>query len=123
LDVDGDDGLGQAREQPRFDQGRLATTARSEDVAHPEGLVRVHLFDADLPEVDGFGEPVATTGTGEQFEEEVGGVLVVGPKALGDDHDGLLSDLAFIHSDRQRTSEFLTALPRDIGAVSTGFPY
>ena len=71
LDVDGDDRLGQAREQTGFDEGRLAAAARAEDVVHPEGLVRVHLFDPNLPEMDGFGEPVATARTGQQFEEEV----------------------------------------------------
>ena len=87
LHVDGDHALCESWQQSGFDQGRLAATARSEDHAHREGLLRVGLLDADLPEVDALGEPVGASGAGEQFEEEIGVVLVEGSQALGDDPD------------------------------------
>ena len=87
LDVDRQDMLRQPGQKSRLDQRRLAAARGTVDQPHPEGLVGVGPFDPGLPEPDAVGQTVPVPRSGQQFQEEVGVMLVEGPQALGDDLD------------------------------------
>ena len=89
FDVDGDHVVGQARQQPRLHQRRLAAAGWPVDQAHRERVVGVRFFDAGLPEPNAVGQSVPITRAGQQFEEEVGIVGVEGPQAFRHDLDRL----------------------------------
>ncbi len=64
LDVDRDHLVGQARQQARFDQRRLAAPARPADQPDGERLVGIGFLDARLPETKDVGQPVPVTRAG-----------------------------------------------------------
>ena len=79
--------LAQPGQQPRLDQRRLAAARGPVDQPDPEGRVGVGLLDPGLPEPEALGQAVPVPRAGQQFEEEVGVVLVEGPQPLRDDLD------------------------------------
>jgi hypothetical protein len=87
LDVYGVDLPRQPGQQPGLDQRRLAATARPVQQADAEGLVRVCLLDAPLPEAEAVGQAVAVARAGQQLQKEIGVGRVVGAQALGNDLD------------------------------------
>ena len=82
LDVDREDVLAQPGQQSRLDQRRLAAARGTVDQPDPEGQVGVDLLDPALPEPDALGQSVPVPRSGEQFQEEVGVVLVEGSQPL-----------------------------------------
>ena len=74
-------------DEPGSDKRRLATARWTVDQPDPKRSICVGLFDASLPEVDGFGEPVGSTVVGKQFEEEVFVLGIERPKTPRDDLD------------------------------------
>ena len=84
LDVNGLDMLRQPGQQPGLNQRRLAATARPVQQPDAEGLVRVCLLDAPLPEAEAVGQAVAVARAGQQLEKEIGVGGVVGAQPLGD---------------------------------------
>ena len=79
-------------DEPGSDKRRLATARWTVDQPDPKRSICVGLFDASLPEVDGFGEPVGSTVVGKQFEEEV---FVLGNERPKTPRDDLIGDCFF----------------------------
>ena len=87
LDVNREDLVRQAGQQPGLHQRRFAAARRPVDHPHREGEF-VGGLDTMFPEADAFGQAVLVPWAGEQVEEEVRILGVEGPQALGNDGNG-----------------------------------
>src|SRR5436190_18670755 len=75
----------QSGQQPGLNQRRLAATARPVQQPDAEGLVRVGLLNAPLPEAEAVGQAVAVARAGQQLEKEIGVGGVIGAQPLWHD--------------------------------------
>ena len=79
--------LAQPGQQSCLDQRRLPAARGTVDQPDPEGLVGIDLLDLSLPEPDALGQSVPVPRSGQQFQEEVGIVLIEGSQPLRHDLD------------------------------------
>ena len=89
LHVNGDHCTGQAGQQSRLNQRRLAAAGWPVNEAHRERVVSIRLLDPGLPEADTVGQTISIPWPRQQFEEEVGIVGVEGPQSFRHDLDWL----------------------------------
>ena len=85
LEIDRRDMFSQARQEPRLDQRRFTAPGRTINHPHTKRLVRVSRLDPRLPKPQSVRQPLSVARTGQQFEEEVGVVLVERAESLGND--------------------------------------
>ena len=77
----------QPGQKPRLDQRRLPATRGTVDQPDPESQVGVDLLDLSLPESDALRQSVSISRSGQEFQEEVGIVLIERSQTFGDDLD------------------------------------
>ena len=87
LDVNRQDVLAEPGQKSRLDQRRLAAARGTVDQPDLESQVGVDLLDLSLPESDAVGQSIPVPRSGQQFQEEVGIMLIEGSQPSWDDLD------------------------------------
>ena len=87
LDVNRQDVLAEPGQKSRLDQRRLAAARGAVDQPDLESQVGVDLLDLALPELDAVRQSVPIPRTGQEFQEEVGIMLIERSQPSWDDLD------------------------------------
>ena len=106
LDVDRKDVLAQPGQKSRLDQRATCRIPRDRRSAPPGRSGRGRSARSSLPEPDAVGQTVPVPWSGQQFQEEVGIMLVEGSQPFRDDLDRSLVGVGLPGGDR-RWSGFL----------------
>ncbi len=95
--------LAEPGQKSRLDQRRLATARGTVDQPDLERQVGVDLLDLALPELDAVGQSVSIPRSRQQFQEEIGVMLIERSQPSGDDLDRSMVGVGLPGRRRERS--------------------